>query len=311
MRIAYLILAHNTPRHLPRLIQALRSESSEFFVHLDRKSRSRRFRGAMAEPAQFIRERRRVHWAEFSIVEATLILIRAALEDPRGFDRFVLLSGADYPIWSAASIETFFKAHPEKEFIDIDSLRDDPKRLRRTEKYCVPQRYPAPYRRWIHLLQRCGVLPKTRCHRDYLGDREPFHGSQWWAITRQACATILEFAEREHGAVRFFRNAACPDECFFHTILGNSPLRPRIYRSLTYADWGRGPKRHPARITSRHLRQFRSMLSRPIGEPSRHAADEERVWLFARKFPDKSGELIEELNKVREEALASPTILVS
>jgi hypothetical protein len=311
MRIAYLILAHNTPRHLPRLIQALHSESSECFVHLDRKSRSEKFRRAMAEPVQFTRKRRRVHWAEFSIVEATLILIRAALEDPRGFDRFVLLSGADYPLWSAASIETFFEAHREKEFIDLVPLSADPKRLRRIENYCVPRRYPAVFRRAIHLLQRCGVLPETRCHRDYLGDREPFYGSQWWALTREACETILEFAVRERRAVRFFRRAACSDECFFHTIIGNSPLCPRACRSLTYADWGRGSRRHPAKITPTHLDGFRPMFSRPIGEPVRHAADEKRVWLFARKFPDKSGDLVEELNTIREGAPAVPTVLTS
>ncbi len=302
MSIAYLILAHNTPRHLPRLIQALRSNSSACFVHLDRKSRSRKFRQAVAGPVHFTRARRRVHWAEFSIVEATLILIREALEDPRGFDRFVLLSGSDYPLWPAASIETFFETHPEKEFIEIKPLNDDPDRLQRIEMYCVPPRYPAVYRESIHQLQRWGMLPETRSHRLYLGGREPYYGSQWWAVTREACETILEFTARERRAVRFFRNAACSDECFFHTILGNSHLRPRIYRSLTYADWDRGSIRHPAKITPSHLRRFRPMLSRSIGELARHETDDGSLWLFARKFPDKSGRLVEELKAIRREA---------
>ena len=36
--IAYLILAHDNPYHLRRLVNALSSDSSVFFIHIDKKS---------------------------------------------------------------------------------------------------------------------------------------------------------------------------------------------------------------------------------------------------------------------------------
>jgi hypothetical protein len=38
MRVAYLILAHNTPKHPSRLVRALDSPNADFFIHVDRKS---------------------------------------------------------------------------------------------------------------------------------------------------------------------------------------------------------------------------------------------------------------------------------
>ncbi|WP_245994110.1 hypothetical protein [Desulfosoma caldarium] len=37
MKIAYLIVAYNKPRHFPRLIRALETPNCAFFVHIDRK----------------------------------------------------------------------------------------------------------------------------------------------------------------------------------------------------------------------------------------------------------------------------------
>jgi len=122
MKIAYLILAHNTPRHLSRLVAALSSESSGFFIHLDRKSNEEDFRNIEGPGVHLAEERVAVYWGDFSQVEATLLILRAALADPRDFDRFVLLSGSDYPLRSASFIEQFFARNADKEFINLVTM---------------------------------------------------------------------------------------------------------------------------------------------------------------------------------------------
>jgi hypothetical protein len=122
MKVAYLILAHNTPRHLSRLVAALTSESSGFFIHVDRKSNEDDFRSAEGPGVHFAEERVAVYWGDFSQVEATLVILRAALADPRDFDRFVLLSGSDYPLRSASYIEQFFARNADKEFINLVTM---------------------------------------------------------------------------------------------------------------------------------------------------------------------------------------------
>ena len=81
MRIAYLILAHNTPNHLARLVRALDSPNVDFFIHVDRKSDISRFRDRLSQPnVAFLKDRIAVYWGDFSDVEATVRLIKEALK---------------------------------------------------------------------------------------------------------------------------------------------------------------------------------------------------------------------------------------
>src|SRR5690349_19353849 len=99
MKIAYLILAHNTPNHLSRLVRALDSANAAFFIHVDRKSDISPFRKGLSQPnTTFLEDRVAVYWGDFSDVRATIELIKKALSHSFEPVYFVLLSGADYPL---------------------------------------------------------------------------------------------------------------------------------------------------------------------------------------------------------------------
>lgn len=297
MKIAYLILAHNTPKHLQRLITALSSGSSSFFIHLDKKSNIDDFLGIKGNNVHFTRERVPVFWGDFSIVEATLILLRTALADRCNFDRFVLLSGADYPLRSAAYIEQFFESNPNKEFINLVAMPSEvagkPTSRLTTYKLRPGDRTISKVIRKV--LMQVGVLPRKRDYKTYLGDLAPYGGSAWWALSREACDFILTFVKKEIQVVDFFKNTICSDESFFQTILGNSHFRSRIVRNLTYADWSAGES-SPAYITEKHLTFFQSTSSfTPDGV---FGGGE---MLFARKFSDGSEDLVAKLeNQIGE-----------
>ena len=68
----------------------------------------------------------------------------------------------------------------------------------------------------------------------------------FWALSRSAAEYVTEVVEREPGLVRFFKHTFIPEEMFFQTILGNSPLRDRLTTlpdpdcyGLHYIDWHR------------------------------------------------------------------------
>ena len=109
MKIAYLIVAHNNPMHLLRLIRALSSSSSSFFIHIDRKSNLDDFANINGDNVYVSQERIPDYWLDFSQVEATLVLLRMALAEQHRFDYFVLLSGTDYPLRSVPYIQSFFE----------------------------------------------------------------------------------------------------------------------------------------------------------------------------------------------------------
>jgi hypothetical protein len=94
MKIAYLILAHNNYNHLRRLVKALNGSTSTFFIHIDKKSEMPDNLHDF-ENVIFVK-RSKVWWSGWSIVDATLRLMRVAVS--HGFDYYILLSGTDYPI---------------------------------------------------------------------------------------------------------------------------------------------------------------------------------------------------------------------
>jgi hypothetical protein len=296
MKIAYLLLAHNNRAHLQRLIAALSSGSPgscSFFIHIDRKADIAPFLTLKGSNIHFVQERVSVFWGDFSQVEATLALVRTALADLCRFDRLVLLSGVDYPLRSASSIERFFESKPNAEFMNLVAMPADAvgKPISRLTTYRLRPGDKLIARVMQKLLMMAGVVPRTRDYKPVFRALAPYGGSTWWALSRAACDAILVFVAREADVVEFFKNTVCPDESFFQTILGNSDFKPRIVPNLTYTDWSGGGA-SPANISERHLALFQTMSSSATGDS--YGGGEK---LFARKFADEPADLVARLDR--------------
>src|SRR3954454_5957636 len=122
MKIAYLILAHENPRLLSRTIAALSNSESRFFVHIDRKSDLADFIAVGADNVSFSANRIPVYWAEYSMVEAILLLMQQSIGDPMHFDYFVLLSGSDYPITRSGYIHRYIDERRGAQFISMAKI---------------------------------------------------------------------------------------------------------------------------------------------------------------------------------------------
>ncbi|KAF3981320.1 MAG: beta-1,6-N-acetylglucosaminyltransferase [Methylococcales symbiont of Hymedesmia sp. n. MRB-2018] len=291
MKIAYLILAHNTPNHLQRLIKALSSDSCEFFIHLDKKYNNKEFIGIQEHNVHFTEERVPVFWADFSQIEAILILLKTALLDRIKFDRFVLISGVDYPLRSVARIEEYFQNNKKKEFIDFDSDSCKKMVLRRLTTYSLRPGDGKVINILKKILMRVGILPSKRDYKKCFLDLVPYGGSGWWVLTREAVDYIWQFIHEKPHIVNYFKNTVCPDESFFQTILGNSHFKPMITGNFTYTDWSGGGS-SPANISEKHLGIFKSISSSSVDSPFGR-----RENIFARKFTDDSARLVSILDK--------------
>jgi hypothetical protein len=290
VKIAYLILAHNNPRHLKALVEALSCEDCSFFLHIDNKFDMAAFAQIRGPNVFFIEDRVTIWWAEYSMVEATLRLIRAALDSPLGPDYLVLLSGSDFPLRTSEYIHSFFEKHRGSEFISIVKIpsREGGIRLSHINVLRIPAARPV-LRFMVRGLAKLGLARLD--HRKGLRNMEPYGGSQWWALSSAACRHVVEFARDHPDVCRFFAKTSAPDETFFHTLLGNSEWRPRIRRNVMYEDWRPGSP-HPTLIGEEHLAQFSGQEC--VMADDVFGAGE---LLFARKFSDASlplsGQLIE------------------
>lgn len=279
-RIAYLILAHANPRHLGRLAARLATPRSACFVHVDARRPLAPFAATLPAGATLVAPRIAVRWGGWGMVEATLALLRQGLAHPAGFERFVLLSGTDYPLHEPAAIEAFFARHEAGEFIELLPFGPGGKPLDRLTRYRPEE--PLPLARARRLLELARLLPQGRDYRPAFGGLVPHGGSQWWALSRPAAAHLLAFHRERPALAHFLAGTACADETYFHTILGNSGFAPAIRPTLTYADW-RGPGASPAWLGAGHLDELRRVRLPSASHPG---------MLFARKCPDPSDAIV-------------------
>lgn len=306
-KVAYLILAHANPRHFGRLVGALTTPRSACFVHIDAKTQIEPFQREAGDQAVFCTDRHRVFWGEFSIVRATLAALDAALNDPRGFDYFVLLSGADYPIAPQAQIEAFLSANAGGEFMNLVAMPNlaVDKKLDRLTRYKVAsgRLLTTPEKILRRAMTYAPLVPKARNLVRGLEGLAPYAGSQWWALTRASCERVMQFLQERPKVVRFYENSWYADEGFFQTIIANSPRRSAIRHNLTFTDWGAGGA-HPAQVDQsliERLSQPRVLVQDAYGDGE---------VFFARKFDDASGPVLDALDAAiarKRDLLTAPT----
>jgi hypothetical protein len=289
MKIAYLFMAHKNPKLIQKTIDHLSSPDSAFFIHIDKKVDISLFESIQGEHVFFTDRRELVYWGEFSMVQATLILIRQALADMRNYDYFVLLCGSAYPIRSGDYIRRFLETHRGTEFMTLVKMPNAGYPLSRINTLRIPSNRPVGHL-VSRVLAKCGMA--QRDFRKHLGNLEPYAGHQWWALSKEACQHISDYEKQNKNVVKFFENVFAPDELFFQTILGNSQFRSRMRRNLFYQDWS-VPGAHPAMISQKHVAFFQSQDE--VYLQDLHGPGE---LLFARKLSDESMGLVRQLDEM-------------
>ena len=263
VKIAHLILTHANPAQLERLLGRLHHEDAHVYIHLDLKTDIQPFLH-LAEDNQvfFIKNRVKVAWGGFSIVEATLNGFEELLASGRTYEYINLLSGQDYPIKSAGFIHDFFAKNPGKIFMHTLSVDDEwhEAKTRITEYHFVNYSFPG----WYRLQQLVNaIMPKRK-----LPDGIKAMGrSQWFTATPDSLAYVLDYINTNKWVKRFFRYSWAADELIFQTILYNSPfMKDMVNDNLRYIDWSE-KKASPKMLTMEDA-------------PALLASDK----LFARKF---------------------------
>ena len=102
MRICYLVLVHHKFDQAARMIRRLAGSDCGFVLHIDRNAdpeAMQRFRADLRSIDGIVYARNvRVRWGGYAQALAIMRSIQAAVDRPERYDRYVLLSGQDYPI---------------------------------------------------------------------------------------------------------------------------------------------------------------------------------------------------------------------
>ena len=241
-QLAYLILTHQFPESLARLVNRLNSPRAHFFIHVDSTTDIQPFLRALppGENVHFTDTRFNVHWRGFKVVDATLQLMKEAVEHEKDFKYCILLSGADYPIKPTDQIEAFFEK-ANLEYIHYCRLQDNPPLMKKVLHYyfydAIPYDRSRKQPRLFRLFRRKAFRLLSRAvPRQYPKNIEPYFGPPWWNLTGECVAYILDYIQDNPHFLRYYRYTDAPDEMFFQTLVLNSPFATRRFTMKSIAD---------------------------------------------------------------------------
>lgn len=231
VKIAYLVIAYMDPEQLRRLAVRL-TGVSDVYVHINSSVDIAPFQDALRDVAGdgrvfFARERYRIVWAGFSILQATFSMMEQALSR-QSYDRIVLLTGLDYPIKSDEEIQAFFRKHAETEFVHAHLVTGETH-----EELCYQD---CRDNRFLHRMfgYMNGVLKALgkKGKADYVmheGQRYSIYGiSPKWALSGECAAYLLDFYKKNKRFNQYFQMMHAPDDYYVATVLYNSRYRERI-----------------------------------------------------------------------------------
>ena len=233
-KIAYLLMAHRDPQQIKRLVDSL-ADSGDFFIHIDKKVDITPFNNLLASysSVHFINKRIRVNWAGWSMTAVYLELLDAAFNNPNRYDRFVLLTGQDYPIMTNNAILNEFENHKNTEYVMAYKISTS---TLPTDKNKVLKRwfFENPFDN--NFLRRCWASAMYHIFTQHFPRKtiliplngvwvEPYFGQMLSAFTRTGAELLLKTYHYDIEYNKVMKHVHASVEEYWQTIIFNSELR--------------------------------------------------------------------------------------
>ena len=238
--IAFILLCHKDPAGIIRQVERLTEAGDCVAIHFDARAPRPQYlalRAAFASNPRVVFAKKRVKcgWGEWSLVDASLAAIRAAVAAFPLASHFYMISGDCQPIKTAVHVRARLDAEDcdyieSFDFFQSDWIRTGLKAERLTYRhYFNERRHKRLFYGALALQQR------LRLEREIPGDLGIMIGSQWWCLRRRTIERVLAFCAARPDVVRFFKTTWIPDETFFQTLVRHLvPAREIQCRTLTF-----------------------------------------------------------------------------
>lgn len=263
----YILLVHDQPELLRRIISKLSHPISYFYIHIDKNTDIQPFKEKLRffSNIYFIPEESREEgtWGGFGIVKATL----AAMKEINAINKdgyTILLSGQDYPLQNANNIISFFNKN-KFEYVDINKLTPSSgnhAKLNRLKEYRfnlsskrynyikIPSIWDSSFYTYNSLKKCYSLIIRNKyknlklllSKRKLPYELKPYTGSQWWALSNLTITKILTFIEKNPNYLKFHEHTLISDELFFQIIIAEIRRKENnlfLKNSITYTNWTR------------------------------------------------------------------------
>ncbi|GAB4550271.1 MAG: DUF5928 domain-containing protein [Ruegeria sp.] len=246
-RIAYILLCHKDPDAIIAQAQRLTAVGDYIAIHFDASASAAdfsRIRDALRNSPNvaFAKKRIKCGWGEWSLVQASLHAVQAAVEAFPRATHFYMLSGDCMAIKTAEYAHRFLDEN-DKDFIEShdffasDWIKTGMKEDRLIYRHYFNERTQSKlFYAAYEAQKRLGLT------REIPEDLQIMIGSQWWCLRRRTIEAILAFLRQRRDVVQFFSTTWIPDETFFQTLVRHliprSEIENRTLTFLMFSDYG-------------------------------------------------------------------------
>ncbi|RFP90891.1 glycosyl transferase [Rhodobacteraceae bacterium 63075] len=246
-KIAFILLCHKDPEAIIKQAERLTAVGDYMSIHFDARANPEHY--AMIREAlddnpnvTFARKRIKCGWGEWSLVDASLKAVEAAVDAFPRATHFYMLSGDCMAIKSAEYAHEFLDRDDVDyiesfDYFESDWIKTGMKEERLIYRHFFNER--TQKRRFyaaFNLQRRLGLTRKIP------DDLQIQIGSQWWCLRRRTVEWILDFTRKRRDVMRFFRTTWIPDETFFQTLVRHlvpeTEIRTRTLTFLMFTDYG-------------------------------------------------------------------------
>lgn len=259
-QIGFVILSHNNPQQLLRLVRCLQRiyNNPPIVCHHDFGQCPLR-REDFPSDVRFVSPFVKTRWAQFSVVSAALRAIELLYQHATP-DWFTLLSGVDYPTMRPEQVIEELTSSEVDAFIDFREVPNIPYNLPYVapgnptlQHFTSSDNLELARRRYIGLniwfpvirrgprLGRYTVYLPVDAWRWRFGSQfKCYYGDHWLAGSRKAAEVLIHPTSEHIKLRRYLRFRVSPDECYYQTVLANTPGLRISTKTKRFARWNGG-----------------------------------------------------------------------
>ena len=284
-KIAFILLCHKDPDAIIKQAGRLTAAGDFMAIHFDARAKPELFaqiHDALIDNPNvtFAKKRIKCGWGAWSLVQATLLAVEAAVDAFPRATHFYMLSGDCMPIKSATYVHQFLD-NADADYIEsYDYFESDWIKTGWKEERLIYRHFFNERTQKKRFYGAFNIQKKLGLTREIPADMQIMIGSQWWCLRRRTIEWILDFTREHKDVMRFFRTTWIPDETFFQTLVRHvvpeNEIETRTLTFLIFSDYGM-----PTTFYNDH---YDLLLSQDF--------------LFARKISPEASELKRRLGKL-------------
>ena len=260
--VAFLILAHKSPKQIVRLLKALNHPQVDCYLHLDKKMHITEEERAeiQLKGGAILPQRVSCYLDDWSLCEAALLLLNESRR-VSSYKYYMLLSGQDYPIKPIPDLIQLLDRNYPKPYIDTTPYSEDnwisyklwTTKLHSKVKFTcnkVQLKIGCKIRGLNRVQDICQRLsskfsPSALCQLESLNVKI-YGGSAWWALSDLTVNEMMSDIQSNPQIVETFKWVFTPEELFFQTMVMRTsvasmvevnPVDKRAQNGLTYANF--------------------------------------------------------------------------